>query len=257
MSSPKEIPTFDPQSCAPSSKMTSKRSLLRSSMVVGFFSLLGGLTGILVETSIAAKLGLSKSSDTFYVAFTVPYIITTLIAATGQFSLVPFFSFFDARRSPEQLWRGFSYAVNVVFLGLGAIAMVGAATTPWIIRGIAPGFTLPQTELATQLGQWLFLVIIPSGVAEVFRSFLLSQRRFALPSASGFFRNVAVTLIILFTFDRYGTYSIVLGYFAGCFLQLAVLGAEILASFTVRYSLNVAGSGQAFRNLRGAVEVEA
>lgn len=221
-------------------------------MVVGFFSLLGGLTGILVETSIAARLGLSKSSDTFYVAFTVPYIITTLISATGQFSLVPFFSSFDAGRSPEQLWRGFSYAVNVVFLGLSAIAVVGAAATPWIIRGIAPGFTLPQTELATQLGQWLFLVIIPSGVAEVFRSFLLSQRRFALPSASGFFRNVAVVLIILLTFDRYGTYSIVLGYFAGYFLQLAVLGAEILASFTVQYSLNLAGSGQAFRNLRGA-----
>lgn len=225
---------------------------MRSSVVVGLFSLLGGLTGILVETTIAAKLGLSKSSDTFYVAVTAPYIITNLLSATGQFSLVPFFASFDVARSADQLWRGFSYAVNVVFLGLSAVAVAGAAATPWIIRGIAPGFTRPQTELAIQLGQWLFLMIIPAGVAEVFRSFLLSQRRFALPSAAGFFRNATMILVILFTFDRYGHYSIVLGYFAGYFLQLAILAGQILVGFTVRYSLTLVGSGEAFRNLHGA-----
>jgi putative peptidoglycan lipid II flippase len=221
-------------------------------MVVGFFSLLGGLTGILVETSIAAKLGLSKSSDTFYVAYTVPYIITNLLAATGQFSLVPFFAALEARHSAEELWRGFSYAVNVLFLGLGAFAALGVVASPWMIRGIAPGFTRPQTELATQLCLWLFLIIIPAGVVEVFRSFLLSQHRFALPSATGFFRNVTVIVVILLGFARYGSYSIVLGYLAGYFLQLVVLSAQLLASFRPCYSLTLVGSGEAFRNLRGA-----
>jgi len=243
-----------------------KRHLLRSSMVVGFFSFLGSLTGILVETSIAAKLGLSKSSDTFYVAFTVPYIITNLIGATGQFSLVPFFAAIGARRrlqqgpqeeigarhSDEEMWRGFSYAVNVVFLGLGAIAVVGAAAAPWVVRGIAPGLSSPQIELASQLGRWLFLIIIPAGVAETFRSFLLSQHRFALPSGAGLFRNVTVIAGILLGFRLYGEFSIVLGYLVGYFLQLAILGVEILISFPVRYSLTLVGTGEAFRKLRGA-----
>ncbi len=232
--------------------MPFRRHLLQSSMVVGFFSLLGNLTGILVETSIAAKLGLSKSSDTFYVAFTAPYILTNLIGATGQFSLVPFFAALGARQSAEELWRGFSYAVNVIFLGLGAIAALGAAAAPWVIRGIAPGLARPQTELATQLSQWLFLLIIPAGVAEAFRSFLLSQHRLAFSSAAGFFRNITVVFFILLTFSRYGEYSIVLGYLAGTCLQVALLGAQILISFPVQYSLALAGSGEAFRNLRGA-----
>src|SRR5215831_18880197 len=116
-----------------------KRHLLRSSMVVGFFNLVGSLTGILVETSIAAQLGLSKSSDAFYVAFTVPYIITNLIGATGQFSLVPFFAAVASRHSEDDLWRGFSYAVNMAFLGLTAVAVVGAAAAPPVVRVIAPG----------------------------------------------------------------------------------------------------------------------
>ncbi len=228
-----------------------KRHLLRSSMVVGCFSFLGSLTGILVETSIAAKLGLSKSSDTFYVAFTVPYVITNLIGATGQFSLVPFFATVG-RHSEEELWRGFSYAANMVLLGLAAIATVGAAAAPWVVRGIAPGLSSPQIELASQLGRWLFLIIIPAGVAETFRSFLLSQHRFALPSAAGLFRNVTVIAGILLGFSRYGEFSIVLGYLVGYFLQLAILGVEILVSFPVRYSLALRGTGEAFQKLRGA-----
>ncbi|MBZ5565647.1 MAG: oligosaccharide flippase family protein [Acidobacteriia bacterium] len=232
--------------------MTSKPQMLRSSMVVGFFSLLGGLTGILVETSIAAHLGLSKSSDTFYVAYTVPYVITNLLGATGQFSLVPFFSSLETRHSREELWRGFSYAVNLLFLGLGVIAAMGAALAPWLIRGIAPGLTPPQTALATKLAGWLFLVILPAGVVEVFRSFLLSQQRFVLPSASGFIRNVTVILLILFTFNRYGMYSIVMGYFLGYLLQFLALGGQILWSFRPRYSLSLVASGEAFRQLHGA-----
>jgi len=243
--------------------MSSKHQVLRSSLVVGFFTLLGNLTGILVETTIAAKLGLSRSSDTFYVAFTVPYIITSLLTATGQFSLVPFFTRLDAGHSAEtlhpsaegrgeELWKGFSYSINMLLLGLGILAAIGAAASPWLIRGIAPGFAPPQIELATQLCQWLFFIVIPAGVGEVFRSFLLSQRRFALPSAAGFLRNTTVIVVTLLGFDRYGSYSMVLGYMAGYLLQFLALGTQILVSFRPRYSLTLVASGEAFRNLRGA-----
>jgi len=232
--------------------MTSKRQMFRSSMVVGIFSSLGSLTGILVEISIAANLGLSKASDTFYVAFTVPYIITNLISATGQFSLVPFFSSLEAQHPEDEVWRGFSYVANVVFLGLSTLALLGALTAPWLIRGIAPGFTMQQAELAAHLARWLFIIIIPAGVAEIMRSFLFSRHRFALPASANFFRNAVVVLSILFGFRRFQYYSIIFGYLAGYLVQFAVLGGQLLISFPVRYSVSFRGSGEAFRNLHGA-----
>jgi putative peptidoglycan lipid II flippase len=137
-------------------------------------------------------------------------------------------------------------------LGSAAVAGLGAAASGWVIRGIAPGFTRPQTELATQLGRWLFLIIIPAGVAEAFRSFLLTHHRFALSTATGFIRNVAVVVVILVGFNRYGPYSIVLGYFAGYLLQVLVLGLQIVVCFPVKYSMTLSASGEAFRTLRGA-----
>ncbi|MGH9396637.1 MAG: lipid II flippase MurJ, partial [Terriglobia bacterium] len=232
--------------------MPSKRHLLRGATVVGFFSFLGSVTGIFVEISIAAHLGLSRGSDTFYIAFTVPYLITNLITATGQFSLVPFFSSFDAGGRAGDLWHGFSYALNMVALGMTAIVIVGAALAPWIIRGIAPGFTVAQSVMSAHLGRWLFFILIPAGAAEVFRSLLFSQHRFAIGSAAGFFRNVTVIAFILAGFHRYGVYSIVMGYFAGYCLQLCILGAEALRSFPIRYSLAFRGAGKSFRQLRGA-----
>ena len=171
--------------------MNPKQQMLRSSVVVAFFNLLGGLSGILVETSIAANLGLSVRSDTFYVAYTIPYIITNLLTATGQFSLVPFFASLESSQDENELWRGFSYVANILFLGLGAIALVGVVASPWIIHGIAPGFTHQEVAVATQLSRWLFLIIIPAGMGEVLRSFLLSRHYFALSTASGFIRNVS------------------------------------------------------------------
>lgn len=232
--------------------MPSKRHLLRGATVVGFFSFLGSVTGILVEISIAAHLGLSRGSDTFYIAFTVPYLITNLITATGQFSLVPFFSSYDRAGRAVDLWHGFSYALNMVALGMTAIAVIGAALAPWIIRGIAPGFTVAQSVMSTHLARWLFFILIPAGTAEVFRSLLFSRHRFAIGSAAGFFRNITVIVFILAGFHRYGDYSIVMGYLAGYGLQLCLLGGEALRSMPVHYSLAFRGAGRSFRQLHGA-----
>jgi putative peptidoglycan lipid II flippase len=234
--------------------MPSKQHLLRRSMVVGSFSFLGSLTGILVEITIAAHLGLSRNSDTFYIAYTVPYIITNLISATGQFSLVPFFSSLEeeADSIAQNLWQGLSYALNLVALGLVILAVAGTLLAPWVIRGIAPGFTASQSQMSAQLARWLFFVIVPAGVAEVFRSFLFSQHRFALGSAAGFFRNVSVIAFIVFGFHRYGDYSIVMGYFAGYLAQVSILGGQVFWSFPVRYRWMLRGLGKASHRLHGA-----
>ena len=226
--------------------------MLRSTMVVGAFTLFGNVTGILVEIAIAAHLGLSKSSDTFYVAFTAPYVITDLIAATGQFSLVPFFSSLAARHTPEEQRRGFSYAVTMFLLSLTAIALIGVVIGPWVVRAIAPGFTAAESALAGQLTRWLFIVIIPAGVAEVCRSLLLSRRHFAFPSLGGLIRNSIVIASILVLFPRYGLSSIVLGYLAGYLMQFAVLAIQLAVVYPVRFSLTLTGSGEAFSRFRGA-----
>jgi len=232
--------------------MNPKQQMLRSSAVVAFFNLLGGLTGILVETSIAANLGLSIRSDAFYAAYTIPYIITNLLTATGQFSLVPFFASLEKAEGKNELDRGFSYVANIIFLGLGGIAAVGVVASPWIIHGIAPGFSHQQDEIATQLSRWLFLVIVPAGLGEVLRSFLLSRHYFALSTASGFIRNVASITVIVLGFHRFGVFSIVIGYMGGYLLQLLILGVPILVLFPLRYSLTFHASGESFRKLRGA-----
>src|SRR5208283_1216489 len=150
-----------------------------------------------------------------------------------------FFASLESSEDENELWRGFSYVTNILFLGLGAIALVGVVASPWITHGIAPGFSPQEDAVATQLSRWLFLIIIPAGIGEVLRSFLLSRHYFALSTASGFIRNVTSILVILFGFHRYGPYSIVVGYMAGYLLQLLILGCQVWMSFPVRYSLTL------------------
>src|SRR5438552_10320475 len=153
---------------------------------------------------------MSARSDVFYVAYTLPYVITTLLTASGQFSLVPFFASIETSGKSEDTARGFSYAVNVLAAGLTVAATLGALASPWLVEGIAPGLSPPQRVISTQLARWLFFIIVPAGVAEVLRSFLLSRHSFALPSAAGFFRNIAVILWVALGFRRYGYFSLIL-----------------------------------------------
>ena len=231
--------------------MQSKHQILRNFTPVAVFSLLGSLMGIVVETSIAAKLGLSESSDAFYVAFTLPYILANLIYSTGQFSLVPFFSSLKTQ-GEDKLWGGFTYVVKVVLGGAIGVTLVGVVATPLLVRVIAPGLSLAQKEQAAQWGAWLFLIVVPAGVAEVLRSFLFSQQRFAVASAAGLFRNVTVVASIWLTFASYGGYSIVFGYLAGYLVQVTALSIQLFASFRVRYLSAPESGGEAFRYLRGA-----
>ena len=229
-----------------------KPQILKSSMVVAFFNLLSGLTAILVETSIAANLGLSQRSDAFYVAYTVPYIICNLLNATSQFSLVPFFASLESGEDKSGLWRGWSYVLNMLSLWLGALALIGAVAAHWIVHAIAPGFTPQEIVVATQLCRWLFLIIIPAGIGEVMRSFLLSRNSFALSSASGFIRNLTCISVIVVGFHRYGSQAIFLGYLSGYLLQVIILGAQIALAFRPRYTLVFSGQGESFRRLHGA-----
>ena len=231
--------------------MQSKYQILRNFTPVATFSLLGSLMGIVVETSIAAKLGLSESSDAFYVAFTLPYILANLIYSTGQFSLVPFFSSLKTQ-GEEKLWGGFTYVVKVVLGGGLGVALIGAVATPLLVRLIAPGLSPEQKEQAAQWGVWLFLIVVPAGFGEVLRSFLFSQQRFAVASAAGLFRNVTVVASIWLTFASYGGYSIVIGYLAGYLVQVTALSIQLFASFRVRYLPTPRGGEEAFRHLRGA-----
>jgi len=80
-------------------------------------------------------------------------------------------------------------------------------------------------------GALAFIIIIPAGVAEIIRSFLFSQHRFAVPSSANFFRNATVVLSVLFGFRRYHYYSIIFGYVAGYLLQLRCWARSLLFRF--------------------------
>jgi len=164
--------------------MNPKQQMLRSSVVVAFFNLLGGLSGILVETSIAANLGLSLRSDTFYVAYTIPYIITNLLTATGQFRWC--LLLFAGIEQDERNCGTASVTSPTFLCWAGSNLRRGCAGIALDCSRIAPGFTHQQDVLATQLSRWLFLIIVPAGDRGVLRSFLLSRHYFALSTHQGY-----------------------------------------------------------------------
>ena len=208
-------------------------------MVVAFFNLLGGLSGILVETSIAANLGLSIRSDTFYVAYTIPYIITNLLTATGQFSLVPFFASLESSQDEKELWRGFSYVINILFLGWGRSRLWAWWHRHGLFTASLRGSPTKKMPSPRNSRAGSSSSSFPPGSEKCcglfFSAGIISRSRrrqdssaTSLPSWSSFW-----------DFTATAPYSIVIGYMAGYLLQLLILGVPVLVVFPVRYSLTL------------------
>jgi putative peptidoglycan lipid II flippase len=129
--------------------MSEKRTVLKAAGVVGFFTLVSRLTGLVRDSVLASIFGTSRVSDAFWFAFELPNMVRRVMGegALSAF-LVPLFSE-RLREGPEQGWRFFNRAANLMLLialGLTVLGTVFAREAFMLMGGL--GMALRDAEVA-------------------------------------------------------------------------------------------------------------
>lgn len=176
-------------------------NLVKSTVVVSFFTLLSRISGFVRDILIARFFGVSILTDAFFVAFRIPNFLRRLFAE-GSFSLafIPVFNEVKAQQSRRVL----KHFVNHVFGCLLAVLIIVLALLELIAPGLvsifAVGFTdepqvfnLTVDMLRITLPYILFisLVAFSGGI-------LNSFGRFALPAATPILLNLSLIWAILY-----------------------------------------------------------
>lgn len=158
-------------------RMATAAIIVMSSMV------LSRLTGFVRETMLSWKVGLSWVQDAYVAAFTVPDLMyMLLVGGTISAALVPFLSGKLERGEEKAGWKAASSFINVVFISMVLLCILGIIFAPQIIPLVAPGFSekSPQTrELAVRLTRILFPSVAFIMLAGICNGVLNSYRRFA------------------------------------------------------------------------------
>jgi putative peptidoglycan lipid II flippase len=148
-------------------------------------------------------------------------IAGTTIAAV----FIPVFSTFyvQDREGKREGWRFASAVLNDMFLLVFVVAGIGILFAPNLISSIlAPGFPVPQQQLATDLMRIVLLAAIVLGLSGTITGILHATNRFALAALAGPLHNVGVILAVIFLVPTMGIYGLAWGVVIGSLLHLAI-----------------------------------
>jgi putative peptidoglycan lipid II flippase len=213
------------------------------------FATVGGLTmvsrvlGFLRDILIAAVLGTGAVADAFFVAFRMPNLFRRLFAE-GAFNaaFVPLFAkrleadgADAAREFAEEAMAGL-FAVLLLVTAVAQIAM------PWLILGLAPGFTADpgKLDLATTLTRITFPYLLCMSLVALLSGVLNSLHRYTAAAAAPILLNAVLIAVMLVAHargigDAAAGHLLAWGVTAAGLLQLALLWiAARRAGFAVR-----------------------
>ena len=183
----------------------------------------GLLRDILIGSFFSAGL-----RDIFFLVLTIPNFSRRLFGegALSQ-AFIPMFSHTYKNEGKTKGWQMTSSTINIVFLILLLLSILGMMFSPLIIKLIAPGFPESSRALAIYSLRIIFPFMIFICLQAIFMGMLNSLGHFWTPSFASTLFNVAIIAFILF-FGRYSNeahtplLSLSLGVLLGSFLQMGV-----------------------------------
>lgn len=176
-------------------------SLVKSTAVIGFFTLISRISGFVRDVMMANLIGASWLSDAFFVAFKLPNFFRRLFAE-GAFNVafIPSFSSILTAEGREAAIKFAGEVMSVLLLVLLILNAVFIVFMPWITPLFAPGFTdTPEKfDLTVTLSQITFPYILFISLVSMLGGVLNSFGKFAAPAASPILLNVCMIAGMVF-----------------------------------------------------------
>ena len=201
------------------------RGFLRSTSVVGGFTLLSRVSGLVRDMVYSSAFGAGTLMDAFLVAFKIPNFLRRL-TAEGAFSqaFVPVVSEYKIRRSAEDVRMLVGGVAGTLGIALFVVTLIGVVAAPVLVFLFAPGFrddggrfdlTVDMLRLTFPYLFFISLVALASGV-------LNSYGRFAVPAFTPVLLNVVMIVFASVVAPHFGQpgLALALGVFVAGLVQL-------------------------------------
>lgn len=170
-------------------------TLVKSTLTVGFFTLLSRVTGFVRDVIMANMIGASWLSDAFFVAFKLPNFFRRLFAE-GAFNaaFIPSFSSILTAQGRQEAVDFAGEVMSVLLVVLLALNAVFIIFMPWIMPVFAPGFadSPEKFNLTVALSQITFPYILFISLVSLLGGVLNSLGKFAAPAASPILLNLCM-----------------------------------------------------------------
>jgi putative peptidoglycan lipid II flippase len=175
--------------------MSENRQIARAAGLVGFFTLISRVAGLVRESVVAYYFGAGLAADAFFVAFRLPNLLRRFVAEGAMSTaFIPVFTDYLTNRTREEAIRAASALATLMAIGLAILTIVGVVFAPFWTALFAPGFVeeAGKFALTVRLTRLVFPYIFLVSLVALTSGILNSLRHFAAPAMSPIFLNLAM-----------------------------------------------------------------
>lgn len=174
--------------------------LARDSLIVGAATILSRLLGFARDVMIARLLGTGPVADAFLAALRLPNLVRRVLGEGGlNAPFVPLYLAIKSERGEEAAQRFASTAVSQLTLLLIILIALGEVFAPWVVLGIAGGFSDEPTtlKLAAIYTRWMLPFVVLTTLASLLAAILNAERRFTMAALAPALTNLVLILTLL------------------------------------------------------------
>lgn len=213
--------------------------IFQATLVIAVLNLLSRFLGLGREVVIAHMFGATAATDAYLVALMLPMLFFAILSQALASVVVPVFTEYTARGEKRAAWNLSVNVVNLLFVVLAGVTVLGVLAAPVVVKVVAPGLPAGTAVLASSLTRVMFPILIFAGLATIFSAFLNANNIFGIPAFSGAVNNLVIIGGALSLGAVYGihglAYGTVLGMAASALVQLPTMRR---AGFRFQFSLD-------------------
>ncbi|MBM7853683.1 putative peptidoglycan lipid II flippase [Desulfohalotomaculum tongense] len=220
--------------------MSAGKVIARATVVIAVINLVSRLLGFVREMVIAEQFGATGVTDAYLVAYTIPYVLMSVLGMALATVVVPIFSEYESRGQRKEAWQLFGTVTNLTALIFIIITIIGIFSTPLLVKLLAPGIKDRETVLlAQELTRLMFPILVFMGLSTLFNGLLNANNIFAVPSFSVVASNIVVIISTLTLGEIMGVYGLAIGTVLGMVVAALIqLPALYRSGFRFRFSLD-------------------
>ncbi len=205
--------------------MSENSRVLKSAAVVGSATLVSRILGFIRDAVIAWFFGAGFSSDAFIAAFRIPNLLRRLFAEGSLSSaFIPVFTEYIVKQGRPEAFHLARSAFRLLGVMLVMVTVCGVLLSPWIVRLIAPGFSVEKLSLTVTLTRLMFPYIFFIGLVALCMGILNVLGHFAAPAFAPALLNLSIIGSVFFISPSLATpvVGLAFGVLIGGVLQLAL-----------------------------------
>jgi putative peptidoglycan lipid II flippase len=213
----------------------------QAAVLLGVFSLISQLLGLVRDRLLAHTIGPSATLDIYYAAFRIPDLIYLSVASLASITVLMPFLIKELDAGGKAAARKFFNEVLSGFLLLMIVVSTAVfILMPLIAPLIAPGFTAEELHQLVGASRIMLLSPIFMGLSNMLGTVTQLLRKFVVFAISPIFYGAGIICGILFLYPLFGVYGLAMGVAFGALLHLLVQIPTIFAAgFTPKLSAHL------------------